>query len=239
MGREKCCAVHCIVAPLPFSAIARAGSRRDYLNARFHSCLTIYSVGYSASIAPEDGTDTTSSTRSNVLAQSVVITRTMDYCGRTVGLSIILPCTLEETNSSSFQSNTKDVSDVGFLWQMDIFGEPALTLGQFRSFVPAPSSGFHLYVGAPFGVYVPVPPVDSSANCWMTFLAFNYGYTPTDRGWTWRGTCVTEEAFTDKSHCRVNGAQTLSQHPPFARRNVQAVIKRMHCGSQPTLTMAS
>jgi hemolysin activation/secretion protein len=58
----------CVAAVLQFSAIAKAGSARDYLNAPIGSWLTTYNAGYSASVTPEDGTNISASTRSNVFA---------------------------------------------------------------------------------------------------------------------------------------------------------------------------
>jgi hypothetical protein len=141
----------CVAAALSFSAIAKAGSARDYLNAPIDSWLTTYNASYSASVTPEDGTNMSSSTRSNVFGQSPVITRTMDYWGRTGSLSIVLPYVFADVNSISFQARTNGVSDIDFLWQMNIFGGPALTREQFRSFVPQTFSSFHLFVGTPLG----------------------------------------------------------------------------------------
>src|SRR5271157_1142176 len=62
---------------------AYAGSARDYLNAPVDTWLLNYNAGYTTSVTPEDGTDTVPGVRSNVFAQSVVLTRTMDYWGRT------------------------------------------------------------------------------------------------------------------------------------------------------------
>src|SRR6202044_3702553 len=59
---------------------AHAGSARDYLNAPVDTWLLNYNVGYTTSVTPEDGTDTIPGVRSNVFAQSVVLTRI-----RTVG----------------------------------------------------------------------------------------------------------------------------------------------------------
>jgi hypothetical protein len=56
-----------------------AGSARDYLNAPIDTWLTFYNFGYSTLVTPEDGMDVTSSVTSNVLSQSIVVTRTMDY----------------------------------------------------------------------------------------------------------------------------------------------------------------
>lgn len=125
----------CVAACLLFSTIARAGSARDYLNAPIDSWLTTYNAGYSTSVTPEDGTDTTSRSQLNVFAQSVVITRTMDYWGRTGGLSVVLPYAFADAKSGSFQSSANGLSDIGLLWQMNIFGGAALTRDQFRTFI--------------------------------------------------------------------------------------------------------
>jgi hypothetical protein len=58
--------------------------------------------GYSTAVTPEDGMDVTSSIRSNVLSQSVVVTRTMDYWGRTGGISVILPYRSLNASSNIF-----------------------------------------------------------------------------------------------------------------------------------------
>jgi hypothetical protein len=65
------------------SGVASAGSARDYLNAPIDTWLTFYNFGYSTLVTPEDGMDVTSSVTSNVLSQSIVVTRTMDFWGRT------------------------------------------------------------------------------------------------------------------------------------------------------------
>ena len=202
----------CVAVSLWPSTIARAGSARDYLNAPIDSWLTIYNACYSTSVTPEDGTDITSRIRSNVLCQSVVITRTMDYGGRTGGLSIVLPYAFADTNSGSIQATTNGLSDVGLLWQMNIFGGPALTREQFQSFIPQTFSSFHLYVGTPLGTYNAASTINPSANRWTVSPIINYSYTP-DRGRTWLETYVTAQLFTNNDNFLVNGAQTLSQTP--------------------------
>ena len=132
-----------------------AGSARDYLNAPIDTWLTFYNFGYFASVTPEDGMDVTSSIRSNVYAQSVVITRTMDFWGRTAGISAILPYVALDASSNSFSASNQGVSDVGFLLQTNIFGGPALTKEQFRSFVPETFASFQLAVTTPLGTYDP------------------------------------------------------------------------------------
>ena len=204
----------CVAAVLSCSTIAKAGSARDYLNAPIDSWLTTYNASYSTSVTPEDGTDISSRTRSNVFAQPLVITRTMDYWGRTGGLSVVLPYVFADANSSSFQARTNGVSDVGFLWQMNIFGGPALTREQFRSFVPETFSSFHLYVGTPLGTYNATSPINPSANRWTISPTLNYSYTP-DHGRTWLETYLSGQFFTDNNDFRAGGTQTLSQNPIF------------------------
>src|SRR4029077_15095622 len=100
---------------------------------------------------PEDGMDVTSSVTSNILSQSIVITRTMDYWGRTAGLSVIVPYRHLNASSDAFSASNQGISDIALLWQINIFGGPALTREQFRSFVPQTFSSFHLYIGTPLG----------------------------------------------------------------------------------------
>ena len=138
----------------------------------------------------------------------------MDYGGRTGGLSLVLPYAFADTTSGTFQASTNGLSDVGFLWQMNIFGGPALTREQFQSFIPQTFSSFHLYVGTPLGTYNATSPINPSANRWTISPTVNYSYTP-DQGRTWLETYVTALLFTDNDNFRVNGAQTLSQNPIF------------------------
>jgi hypothetical protein len=204
----------CIAVALSISTSAHAGSARDYLNAPIDSWLTFYNASYLKSVTPEDGTDTSSATRSNVFVQSVVITRTFDLGGRTSGISAVLPYASVNVNSDSFQARTNGVSDIGFLFQTNIFGGPALTREQFRSFVPQTYSSFHLYVGTPLGTYNPNSPINPSANRWTVSGTVNYSYTP-DKGWTWLEAYVSAQVFTDNNNFRANGSQTLSQNPLF------------------------
>ena len=172
--------------------------------------------------------DVASSVRSNVLAQSVVITRTMDFFGRTAGISAILPYIALDASSNAFSASNQGVSDVGFLLQTNIFGGPARTKEQFRSFVPETFASFHLAVTTPLGTYDPTDPLNPSANRWMFNPTVNYGYTP-DQGWTWLEVYFSTRAFTAGADYRVGGASSLSQDPLFiveghASRNLSPAL---------------
>ena len=156
-----------VAADLLTAESARAGSARDYLNAPVDTWLLNYNAGFTTAVTPEDGTDTVPGVRSNVFAQSVVLTRIMDYWGRTGGFSLVLPYAVIDTSAGPLRASTNGVSDVGFLWQMNIFGGPALTREQFRSFTPQTFSSFHLLVTTPLGIYQPNSPINPSANRWM------------------------------------------------------------------------
>ena len=94
---------------------ALAGSARDYLNAPTDSWFAFYNVGYAASVTPEDGLDVSARIRTNVVPQSLVLTRTMDYWGRTGGISIVMPYLYVESSAGSNNTAVSGVSDVGFL----------------------------------------------------------------------------------------------------------------------------
>jgi hypothetical protein len=131
--------------------VALAGSARDYLNAPIDTWLSFYNFGYSTLVTPEDGMDVTSSVTSNVLSQSIVLTRTIDVWGRTAGISVVFPYRDLSASSDAFRVSNQGISDVAFLWQVNIFGGPALTKEQFRSFIPQTFSSFHLFVATPLG----------------------------------------------------------------------------------------
>jgi hypothetical protein len=206
------CGLTALLTAAPVTA--RAGSARDYLSAPVDIWLTTYNFGYSTLVTPEDGIDLTSAIRSNVLSQSVVVTRTMDYWGRTGGISVVFPYRYLNANSDALRGSNQGISDVGFLWQVNLFGAPALTREQFRSFVPQPFASFHLFVGTPLGKYNPANPLNPSANRWNFLPTVNYSYTP-DRGWTWLETYLSTKIFTPNNDYRVGGASTLTQRPLF------------------------
>jgi hypothetical protein len=221
-------AANALVAILCEPNPVMAGSARDYLNAPIDSWFGFYNTGYAASVTPEDGLDVTARVRTNVISQSLVLTRSMDYWGRTGGLSIVLPYLSVESSSGSSSNAVSGVSDVGFLWQMNIFGGPALTREQFATFVPQTFASFHLYLGTPLGDYEPSRGLNPSANRWTVRPTVNFSYTP-DQGWTWLETYLSVAAFTPNNAFNVGGASRLTQLPlvvleGHASRNITSSI---------------
>lgn len=210
-----------------FSSLPRdaaAGSARDYLNVPVDSWLASYNVDYESLVTPEDGLNITAPIRTNVLVQSFVLTRVMNFWGRTGGLSAVLPYVRVASSSGAGASTVSGLSNVGFLGQINIFGGPALSHEEFADFVPQTFSSFHLYVGTPLGDYEPRRLLNPSANRWTVRPTVNYSYTP-DRGWTWLETYATVATFTANNAFETAGASRLTQRPLFileghASRNV-------------------
>jgi len=203
-----CTAATCVMLP----ASGWCGSARDYLNAPVDSWFTSYNLSYNSLVTPEDGLDAVTSVRSNVVSQSLVFTRIMDFEGRTGGLSLVLPYRDLSASSGGATASANGVSDVGALWQMNIFGGPALSRADFASFVPQTFASFHLFVGTPLGTYDPTSPLNPSANRWSFSPTINFSYTP-DEGWTWIETYLGATAFTPNNDYRVAGASSLTQKP--------------------------
>ncbi|MGH7104654.1 MAG: transporter [Acetobacteraceae bacterium] len=211
-------------AALWFPRCALAGSARDYLNAPIDSWFAFYNAGASFLVTPEDGLDVTARTRTNVVMQSLMLTRTMNFWGRTGGFSIVLPYLYVAASSGSNGISVHGVSDIGFLWQINIFGGPALTPQEFASFVPQTFSSFHLYVGTPLGQYQPSRALNPSSNRWTIRPTINFSYTP-DRGWTWLEAYATVAFFTANNDFQAGGASRLAQRSLFilegrASRNI-------------------
>ena len=119
-----------VAAALSTGDAARAGSARDYLNAPVDTWLLNYNAGCSTSLTPEDGADLIPGVRSNVFANGSYSTRI--YWGRTGGFSLVLPYALVDSQE---RRPVYGVSDVGFTWQMNIFGGPTLSAsGSFSPF---------------------------------------------------------------------------------------------------------
>ena len=152
----------------------------------------------------------------------------MDFFGRTAGFSAILPHAALDASSNAFSASNQGVSDVGFLLQTNIFGGPALTKEQFRSFVPETFASFHLAVTTPLGTYDPTDLLNPSANRWMFNPTINYSYAP-DQGWTWLEVYLSARVFTTNADYRAGGASSLSQDPLFiveghASRNLSPAL---------------
>ena len=201
-----------IAAVLWSGVAAHAGSARDYLNAPVDTWLLNYNAGYTTSVTPEDGTDTVPGVRSNVFAQSVVLTRIMDYWGRDRRL-------LARSALCAHRHERRPISrqhEWRFRCRLPLADEHFWRPGADARAVPILHSAnvleLSFLVTTPLGAYNPTSPINPSANRWMISPTVNFSYTP-DQGWTWIETYVSGRIFTDNGNYLVNGAQTLTQRP--------------------------
>jgi hypothetical protein len=197
-----------VLTPRP--AAAQGRSARDYLNAPIDSWLTFANSNYSTSVTPEDGTDIASRVRSNVFSETFILTRTLNFGGRTGGLSAILPYVDARVNADGMHLSNSGFSDLGMMWQMNIFGGPALTRVQFREFVPKTYSSVHVVVLAPTGRYDASNPINPSSNRWTFYPTVNYSYTP-DKGWSWLELYLSTKLFTTNRTFGSAGTSNLTQ----------------------------
>lgn len=215
MVKRLCIAAFAGIAVLTqTSASAQARSARDYLNAPVDAWLTLASSNYSTSVTPGDGTDISSRVRSNVFSQTVILTRIMDFGGRTGGLSAIVPYAVANAKTNETHLSNNGLSDFGAMWQMNIFGGPALKREQFRFFVPQTFSSFHFITLIPIGKYDPSNPINPGSNRWTFYPTVNYSWTP-DRGLTWLELYLSTKLFTTNRSFGSAGTSSLAQNPLY------------------------
>jgi hypothetical protein len=205
---------------------AGAGSARDYLNAPVDMWLTFANSAFSRSVTPEDGLDVSSRLRSDVFSQTAIVTRTVDLMGRTAGISAIVPYAAIEVNTAGSRFSNQGLSDLGVMLQTNIFGGPALTREQFRSFVPQPFSSVHLIVLAPTGKYDASNAVNPSSNRWTFFPTINFSCTP-DRGWIWLEIYASTELFTVNPSFAPGGSK-LAQDPLYVLEALELGTSMRH-----------
>jgi len=211
VGRGVAAAVAALAVSAAFLQPARAGSARDYLNAPVDSWLTFSSSSYATSVTPEDGLDISARVRTNVFSQTFIATRTIDVFGRTGGFSVLVPYVAANASDGSSHVSNDGMSDIGIMGQVNIFGGPALSREQFRSFVPQTFSSFHMIMLIPTGKYDPADAINPSANRFTFYPTINYSYTP-DEGWTWLEVYASAKLFTPNPDFGPGGTATLSQN---------------------------
>ena len=196
------------------SATAQGRSARDYLNAPVDSWLTLANSNYSTSVTPEDGTDISSRVNTDVFSQSVILTRIMDFGGRTGGVSAIIPYVVANARTNGTHLSNNGLADFGAMWQMNIFGGPALKREQFRFFIPQTFSSFHFIALVPVGKYDPSNPINPGSNRWTFYPTVNYSWTP-DQGLTWLEIYLSTKVFTTNHSFGRTGTSSLAQDPLY------------------------
>ncbi len=203
-----------ITALTQTAAMAQGRSARDYLNAPVDTWLTTANSVYSTSVTPEDGMDISSPIRTNVLSQTIILTRIMDFGGRTGGISAIFPYAVANASTGGSDLSNNGLSDLGAMWQMNLFGGPALRREQFRSFVTQTFSSLHVVVLTPTGKYNAANPINPGSNRWTFYPTVNYSWTP-DKGATWLELYLSTKIFSTNGNFGPAGTSSLAQKPLY------------------------
>jgi hypothetical protein len=177
--------------------------------------VTFLNGGYSTAVTPVVGGESYGipNVSSNVFSQSLIITRIMNFWGRTGGVSVILPHVDITTKAGPFQTGARGAGDIGFAWEINLFGAPALTREQMKTWKPETFASLHLVGTAPLGRYNAQKFVNTGANRWSFTPTINYSYTP-DAGWTWLELYVSGKFFSENNDGF--GGSRLSQRPVLA-----------------------
>jgi hypothetical protein len=117
-------------------------------------------------------------------SQSIILTRIMDFGGRTGGISVILPWAEASLETDQYGLVESGQGDIGLAWEINLFGAPALSKEQFATWTPETFASFHLVGTVPTGDYDADAPLNIGSNRWTLTPTVNYSYTP-DAGWTW------------------------------------------------------
>lgn len=201
-------------------AQAEAGKARDYLNAPKDTWVSFYNAGYTTSATPVEGGEDYGIPElgSDVISQSIILTRIIDFWGRTGGVSVILPYVDLSLDAGGESYETAGIADLSFAWEVNIFGAPSLSKEEFKTWTPETFASFHLVVTAPTAPYDEDEPLNTGSNRWIFSPTINYSYTP-DAGVSWLDAYGTIKLFTE------NEATETTQAPLFlleghASRNV-------------------
>ena len=213
-------AVASLIAAALAPSGAQAGKARDYLNAPVNTWVTFYNLGWRSAISPVPGGQELgfSEITNDTITQSVIGTRILDFWGRTGGVSVIVPWARIGFETGDFTLQEEAIGDLGFAWEVNLFGAPALSREAFRNWVPETFASFHLVVTAPTGDFDASAPVNVGSDRWTVTPTINYSYTP-DAGSTWIEGYASVKFFSDSD------ALSLEQDPlllleAHASRNV-------------------
>ena len=122
---------------------AAADEARDFLNVPTGSWYPAYYLVLSETRSPDGRTVIDSTT--NLFR----VTNTLNVFGRTGGWNVIVPLqTLSLSVDGDSASRKTNVGDPKFVFDVNLFGAPALGREEFRSYVPRPYASLHVAVTA-------------------------------------------------------------------------------------------
>lgn len=172
-------------------SILLAGMARDYLDVPLGSIYPAYYFTYSE-------------TKSSALATQIDtqtslfrLTGTFGIDGKCSGWNILVPYeNVKLTNNEGRKFKHSGIGDPMFVFDVNIFGGPALTKEEFKTFVAKTYASIHITLTAPLGDYDKDNPVNTGTNRWSLAPLINYSWTP-DAGKSWLEVYVKPTFFTD------------------------------------------
>lgn len=192
---------------------AEAGKARDYLNAPVNTWVTFLNFGYSESVSPVVGGAEfgVSDLETDVMSQSLILSRIVDVGGRTGGLSVILPRADIDAAAGPFRSGDSGLGDIGLVAEVNLFGAPALSKEAFARWTPETFASLHVVMTLPTGGHDRDDPINVGANRLSVTPTVNYSYTP-DAGRTWLETYASATIYGDNADAPDG---TLERDPLF------------------------
>jgi hypothetical protein len=207
---KKIALIACSILAVLCAQPAYAGKARDYLNAPKNTWVTFYNIGYSTYVTPVEGGEDfgVPEIGANVLSQSVIITRIMDFWGRTGGVSVIVPYLNMSLDAGGYNTQQAGIGDLSFALESNIFGAPALSKEEFKNWKPETFASIHFVLTLPTGSYNADNVLNVGSNRWIFTPTINYSYT-SNAGKTWLEVYGTSKLFSD------NNATETSQDALF------------------------
>jgi hypothetical protein len=197
---KKIALIACSILAAICAQPAYAGKARDYLNAPKNTWVTFYNIGYSTFVTPVEGGEDfgVPEIGTNVLSQSVIITRVLDLWGRTGGVSVIVPYLNLSLEAGGYNTQQAGVGDLSFALESNIFGAPALSKEEMKNWKPETFASLHFVFTAPTGAYNVDNVLNVGSNRWIFTPTINYSYTP-NAGKTWLEVYGTSKLFSNNN----------------------------------------
>ncbi len=190
-----------IIAP----SILMAGMARDYLDVPTGSLYPAYYFTYSETKASPLATEIDTQT------SLFRMTGTFGIDGKCSGWNILVPYeNVKLTNDEGRKFRHSGLGDPTFVFDVNIFGGPALTKEEYKTFVEKTYASLHISLSAPLGDYDKDNPVNTGSNRWSFAPLINYSWTP-DAGKSWLEAYAKVTFYTDNKEYQ--GDKNLSEDP--------------------------
>jgi hypothetical protein len=199
-----------LLALFSTTAVAQSAAPRDYLLGPVNQAsLFLDFVGGTSETAAASDLPLPNNASVN---RSFVATALYSFpiTGRYYALSGTMGRARVKVESPSGAAETSGWTDPGVTFHTNIFGGPALSAEQFRSFVPRTFASIHVTVNGPLGSYDSNAPANTGSNRWTMAPVVNLTITR-DKGVSWLD-LYAGGRFSTKNDA-YNGHSELTQSP--------------------------